>query len=126
MRVRVEKVDVLGWNKSLVATNGSVGFPAVDLAPVSLILDGMVPSIMPCISLAFEMPFSRLLCFWCAFSQGWHLSLILVASLRRHVLPYVYRCVFGRLKVTVFLLFWFLLVWYGLGLQLGYAAGSNN
>ena len=56
---------------SLVAMNGSVGFPAVDLAPVSLIADGMVPSIMPYISSAFDRPFSRLLCFWCAFSQGW-------------------------------------------------------
>ena len=38
---------------SLVATNGSVGFPAVDLAPLSLIADGMVPYSMPSISLAF-------------------------------------------------------------------------
>ena len=67
-----------------------------------VISDGMVTSIMPCISLAFERPFSRLLCFWCAFYQGWRLSLILIASRRRHVLPYMYRCVVGRLKVTVF------------------------
>ena len=111
---------------SLVDTNGSVGFPAAELAPVSLISDGMVPSIMPCISLAFDRPFLRLLCFWCEFSQGWRLSLILVASLQRHVLLSVYQCVVCRLKVTVFLLFWFLLMWYGLGIQLGYAAGSNN
>ena len=52
---------------SLVATNLSVGFPAVELALVSLIADGMVTSIMPCIRLAFERPFSRLFCFWCAF-----------------------------------------------------------
>ena len=75
---------------SLVATNESVGFPAVELAPVSLIADGMVSSIMPCISLAFERPFSRRLCFWCAFSRGRRLSLILVASLWRRVLPFVY------------------------------------
>ena len=64
---------------SLVATNVSIGFPAVELAPVSLIADGMVTFIIPCISLDFERPFSRLLCFWCAFSQGWRLYLILVA-----------------------------------------------
>ena len=44
---------------SLVATNGSVGFPAVELAPVSLIAHVMVPSIIPSISSAFERPFSR-------------------------------------------------------------------
>ena len=90
---------------SLVATNGSVGFLPVNLAPVSLIADGMLPSIMPCITLAFERPFSRLLCFWCTFPYDWRLSLILVASLRRHVLPSVYRCVVGRLKITVFSFF---------------------
>ena len=56
---------------SLVATNEFVGFPAVELAPVSLISDGMVPSIMPCISLAFERTLSLIFCFWCAFSQGY-------------------------------------------------------
>ena len=48
---------------SLVAMNGSVGFPDVELALVSLISDIMVLSIMPCISLAFDRPFSRILCF---------------------------------------------------------------
>ena len=87
---------------SLVATNGFVGFPAVELAPVSLISYGMMTSIMPCISLASDRHFSCRLCFWCEFSQGRRLALILVASLWRHVLPSVYRCAVGRLKVTVF------------------------
>ena len=52
---------------SLVATNGSVGFPDVELAPVSLIADRMVPSTIPCISSALDRPFSRCLCFWCEF-----------------------------------------------------------
>ena len=108
---------------SLVATNLSVGFPAVELALVSLIADGMVTSIMPCIRLAFERPFSRLLCFWCAFYQGWRLSLILVASLWRHVLPSVYLCVVGRLKFTVFyfILFFVGVVWarYSTGIRSG-------
>ena len=111
---------------SLVDANGSVGFPAVEMVPVSLIADRMVPSVIPCISSAFERPFSRRLFFWCAFSQGRRLALILIALLWHHALPSVYRCVVGRLKVTVFLLLWFLLAWYGIGLQLGCAAGSNN
>ena len=111
---------------SLVATNVFVDFPAVVLAPVVLIADVMGPYIMLCISLAFERTFSRQLCFWCVFSQDRHLALILVASLWRHVFPFVYRCAVGRLKVTVFILVWFFLVGYGLGFQLGYVAGSNN
>ena len=95
---------------SLVAKNGYVGFPAVELAPVSLIADGMVPSITPCIIFAFERPFYCLLCFWCAFYQRWRLYLILIASSQRHVLPSVYRCVIGRLKVTDF---YFVLVFVG-------------
>ena len=87
---------------SLVARNRSVGFPALDMAPVSLIADGMIPYIIPCISSAFESSLSRRLCFWCAFYQGRRLVLILVALLWRHVLPSVYQCAVGRLKVTVF------------------------
>ena len=87
---------------SLVDTNGSVGFPAVEMTPVSLIADGMVPSIMPCISSSFERPFSRRLCFWCEFTHGRRLALILVASLWRHFFSSVYQCAVGRLKVTVF------------------------
>ena len=38
---------------SLVAMKGSVGFPAVELSLLLLIPYGMVPSAMPCTSLAF-------------------------------------------------------------------------
>ena len=54
---------------SLVATNGFVGFPDVELAPVSLIADEMVPSSMPCISLAFEKPLLRFCVFGVHFPK---------------------------------------------------------
>ena len=54
---------------SLVATNGFVGFPDVELAPVSLIADEMVPSSMPCISLAFEKPLLRFCVFGVHFPR---------------------------------------------------------
>ena len=85
--------------------------PAVDVAPVSLIAAGMVPLLMPSMSLALAsravVPLLlagsvrvRLRCFMVAFS--WRLrALIVVSCCCRHAAPFVSRCAGVRLNVTV-------------------------
>ena len=53
-------------------SNGSFGVPAVEVAPVSLTAEAMVPSMIPFIIwfLVIAMPLFLLFLFWFAFSHG--------------------------------------------------------
>ena len=87
-----------------MALNGSFGFPAVDVAPVSLQADAIVPSMMPVLIWAFVMPS---VCFGgCGMRVIFHgrcWRMMRCSSFRRHAGPSVGRCVVGRVNV-IFLL----------------------
>ena len=110
---------------SLVDTDGSIGFPDVELAPVSLIkMEWYHP---PCPVLVW--PLRGLSHIFCVFGVLFpRLEFVFDPGCFTSA-PCFAICVSmcrWQAKSYCFLLFWFLLVWYGPGIQLGYAAGSNN
>ena len=82
---------------------GSFGVPAVDVAPVSLTADAMVPSMMPCLSCMFVIVVAFiLLCRFCfAFSHGFLLFLIRHICWCRHYFPFVCLWLLDRVNLTV-------------------------
>ena len=77
------------WNTFVdgipVRLKGSPGLPAVEVAPVSLMADGMVPSSTPRLSCDGVSPWARLLRFCFAFSHFRQRWLMLVPWLIRQV-----------------------------------------
>ena len=75
--------------------------PAVEVAPVSLTADGMVPSFIPfIISSGVYPPYARCLCLCLEFSHGLLLLLMRTDSVRLHFHPFVSRWQDDSLNLT--------------------------
>ena len=109
-----------------IGSKGSSMAPTVEVVPVLLTVDGMVPSFIPFVILSgVHPPRVRSLCLYLEFSYVLRLLLILIHSVCLQFHPFVSRWQDGSLNLT-FHLGLLVVVLSFLHHQLVQSAGSNN
>ena len=92
---------LVGWVWVSIVSNGSLGFPAVDVAPVSLTPDAIVPLVIPfMMAVLFRLP----RCWVTGLSAVRLRALIVTYCAARHNFPFVLRWARGRQNFTLFVI----------------------